>query len=161
MTDIDETTARAEAIASQVVNLQDTEVLVLRCPPGMDTLGHTFDQFRNELRRLLPEGTGNVRAIVLRSDMELTSYGEEDLAKVGLASIDRIDTAPEELFTDGALQAAARAGWKAAMGQDSASDQHIAKESLRLLKQEALLQIDFQHGPAVPTPLGRGLLYGF
>ena len=99
---------------------------------------------------------------MLRSDMELASYGAEDLARVGLTTLDRASgPPPEELFTDGALQAAARAGWKAARGQPHASDQHIAEEALRLTKQEARLQIDFAHKPTAPVPLGRGLLYGF
>lgn len=158
----DATTARAEAIASQVVDLKDTEVLVLRCPPDMSTLGQAFEEFRRELRRLLPKDAGNVRAIVLRSDMELDCYTAEELARVGLASIDAQGAEPEQLFEDATLQAAARAGWNAALGKFVESDRHIAEESLRLVKREARLQIEYTHEVACPKTLGRGgLLYGF
>ena len=157
----DAATERAEAIASQGVDLKDTEVLVLRVPPEMSTMGQVFKEFRRELRALLPEDAGTIRAIVLRSDMELDSYTAEELARVGLASIDAQGAEPEKLFDDPALQAAARAGWQAALGQNTMSSKHVAEESMRLVKAEARLQIEYRYESVCPEPLGRGFLYGY
>ena len=156
----EEATTRAQAIASQVVNLKDAEVLVLRLPDDMSTADKAFDEFRKELRRLLPPGAGVTRAIVLRQDMKLESFSSEELAAVGLSTRGAPPgKAPEDLFESGPLRAAAQAGWDSAMGNEEKieSSVHIANEGLRVIVQAKLAQgpepeipIEIEH---IPTSL--------
>lgn len=138
----EEATVCAQAIASQVVDLKATEVLVLKLPPDMDTGSAEFDRLRKELRRMLPEDAGTIRAIVLRSDMEMQDFDAEALARVGLSTRDAPPgPRPEELFPDCPLRAAAQAGWDSAMGKETTQQVHIANEGLRVILQGKRLDI--------------------
>jgi len=160
-----EATTCAEAIASQVVDLKDTEVLVLKLPPEMDTGSEEFDRLRTELRRLLPPEAGTIRAIVLRSDMEMQDFNAEALARVGLSTREAPPgPRPELLFPDGPLRAAAQAGWDSAMGTDAATQVHIANEGLRVIVQAKILdpasrdepEYVIEHSHPDPRPRGGG-----
>lgn len=147
------TTACVEAIASQIVDLEETEVLVLRLPVGMATAGQPFEQFRKELRRLLPESIEEpVRAIVLRSDMELESFDAEQLARVSLSTRKAPPyKPPEELFESGPLRSAAKAAWASAFGDQDTADAevHNAEEALRV-EIETKGKLKIEHGSSSP-----------
>lgn len=119
-------TTRAQAIASQVVDIKDTEILLLRLPPDLCTTDAAFENFAAELRTILAQGhtvENPVRIVVLRHDMELERVDPEMLAKIGLRRTDRPPgRSPELLFTAGPLRQAARAGWLSANGDRDAAD---------------------------------------
>lgn len=155
----DATATRAEAIASQVVNLKETEVLVLRLPPDMDTADGVFEQFRRDLRSLLPEGVGQIRAIVLRHDMQLEDYDGKALARVGLSSRDSPPyKQPETLFDSGPLRSAALAGWASAFGDRERADSevHVAEEALRVEIAKGTDPLKITHSSPPVRPRGAG-----
>lgn len=152
------TAARAEAIASQVVDLKETEVLVLRLPEDMGTPDEVFKEFRRELSRLLPEGVGKVRVIVLRHDMKLESFGAKALAKVGLSTRNSPPgKSPESLFESGPLRAAAQAAWASAFGDNELAESmaHGAVEGLRVERATAD-QFKITHSSPPTKPRGNG-----
>jgi hypothetical protein len=155
----DATTARAEAIASQVVDLEETEVLVLRLPEDMHTGDQVFEQFRRELRRLLPEHlTTPTRAIVLAHNMELETFDAEKLARVGLAiRAKQPGKEPEELFESGPLRAAAQAAWASAFGDPELAERlrHNAEEALRV-EVETKGKLNITHSTPPERPRQRG-----
>ena len=140
-------TTSAEAIASQVANLKDAEVLILRLPERMHHGDAAYRQFAAEMRKLIPKDSiDSVRIIVLRHDMELEQFDAEQLAAVGLALRDSAPgKTPEELFEPGPLRDAAKAAWASAFGdhEQAESRAHVAEEGMRIEKSQPA--IDFTH----------------
>lgn len=137
-------TNNAQVIASQVLKLKDTEVLLLRIPSDMSTGGKAFQNFAAELRSILHRRDvidRVVRCIVITEGMDVELLSSGDLAKVGLrASAKHPGKSPEQLFSSGPLREAARAGWESANGNVGESvvcavtAEASLKEEIRLSK---------------------------
>jgi len=80
-----EETARAEAIASQVIDLDETQILALTVPESLPD--PEWERFKAELQRILDgseRNTEKLAVVVLREGMKLEALDAADLKKIGL-----------------------------------------------------------------------------